>query len=315
MNADQKRFALIGVGGFVAPRHLKAIKHTGHLLVAAVDPNDSVGVLDQFGYDVRFFTEIERFERHLDRSRRATPDQAVDYVSICSPNYLHDAHCRLALRCNADAICEKPLVINPWNLDLLEDLERETGRRIWNVMQLRLSPSVIALRDRYATSEPVDVTLTYITARGQWYHTSWKGSDEKAGGIATNIGVHLFDMMCWLFGPVTHVEIHLSTRERMSGHLECERARISWFLSISPDDLPPQAHPRQSWRSLAVGGEELEFTDAFADLHTATYRQVLAGSGFGIDDVRPAIELVHRIRETPASAPRNAPHPLSRRFL
>ncbi|GAC1431911.1 MAG: UDP-N-acetyl-2-amino-2-deoxy-D-glucuronate oxidase [Thermoanaerobaculia bacterium] len=296
-----KNFALTGVAGYIAPRHLRAIRDTGNRLVAAVDPNDSVGFLDQYAFDVRFFTEIERFDRHLDKLRRGPEKERVHFLSICSPNYLHDSHCRLALRAGADVICEKPLVINPWNLDALKDLEHETSRRIWTVLQLRIHPKLVALRKSIAersSRQQCDVVLTYVTARGEWYHVSWKGSNEKSGGIATNIGIHLFDLLGWLFGEPGAVEVHLSESKRMAGFLEFERARVRWFLSVDPGDLPasPGSGRITTFRSIGIDGEEVEFTEGFTDLHTRLYEEILAGRGFGIDDARPSIALVHRIR-------------------
>jgi UDP-N-acetyl-2-amino-2-deoxyglucuronate dehydrogenase len=303
-----KNFAITGVGGFVAPRHLKAILDTGNRLVAAVDPHDSVGVLDRYGFDVRFFTEIERFDRHLEKLRRASDEDRVHYVSICSPNYLHDAHMRLALRVGAHAICEKPLVINPWNLDGLQELEHETGQRISTVLQLRVHPSVLAFRETLARSSDRrhQVTLTYITARGRWYDVSWKGSDERSGGIVTNIGIHFFDLLVWLFGAVKTSEVHQRDAKRASGALELERADVHWFLSAEAADLPfaPEPGARTTHRSMTVDGEQLEFSDGFTDLHTRVYEEVLAGRGFGIDDARPSIELTHQIRHAPITGSR-----------
>ena len=299
-------FALTGVAGFVAPRHLKAIKDTGHRFVAAVDPHDAVGVLDKYAFDVRFFTEIERFDRHLEKLRRGPAADRVDYVSVCSPNYLHDAHIRLALRVGAHVICEKPLVINPWNLDALQDLERETGRRVNTVLQLRLHPQLMALREQLASARPADlheVALTYITSRGRWYDVSWKGSDERSGGLVTNIGIHFFDLLLWLFGPVVACEVHLREVRRMGGYLQLERARVRWFLSSDSADLPftPEPGVKTTFRSITVDGREIEFSDGFADLHTRVYEETLAGRGFGIEDSRPSIELSHCIRHTPVT--------------
>ncbi len=307
-------FAIIGVAGYIAPRHLKAIKETGNRLVAAVDPNDSVGLLDQYSFDVRYFTEIERFDRHLEKLRHGPEHERVNYVSICSPNYLHDAHCRLALRVHANAICEKPLVINPWNLDALREIEAEYSGKIYTVLQLRLHPKLVELRQNIQSSlsdRQKDVTLTYVTARGAWYHTSWKGSPEKSGGIATNIGIHLFDLLMWLFGKAGEVRVHHADPERMSGYLELEHARVRWYLSINHHDLPFSVTPgiRSTYRSITIDGQEVEFTEGFTDLHTHVYQETLAGNGFGIEDARPSIELVHRIRTAPISAGTDDVHP------
>ena len=298
-------FAMTGVAGFVAPRHLKAIKDTGNRLVAALDPHDAVGILDKYAFDVRFFTEAERFERHIEKLRRGAAENRVDYVSVCSPNYLHDAHIRLALRAGSNALCEKPLVINPWNLDGLQELEQETGRRVNTVLQLRLHPQLVALRDQLASATPKDlhdVCLTYITARGSWYDVSWKGSDERSGGIVTNIGIHFFDLLLWLFGGVGTCEVHLREPRRMAGYLQLERARVRWFLSAESSDLPfvPEPGVKTTFRSITVDGREIEFSEGFTDLHTRVYQEVLAGRGFGIDDSRPSIELSRRIRQTAA---------------
>jgi UDP-N-acetyl-2-amino-2-deoxyglucuronate dehydrogenase len=308
-----KNFALTGVAGYIAPRHLKAITDTGNRIVAATDPHDAVGVLDRYSFDVRFFTEFERFDRHLEKLRRGSSPDRVDYLSVCSPNYLHDAHVRLALRVGADAICEKPLVINPWNLDALEELEHETGRRVYSVLQLRLHPSLIALKATLAAATVRHVvSLTYITSRGHWYDVSWKGSPERSGGVATNIGIHFFDLLMWLFGAPIECEVHLSEPTKLAGQLELERATVRWFLSTDVKDLPfkPQPGVRTTLRSIVVDDHEVEFTDGFADLHTHVYRDVLAGQGFRIGDARPSIELAHRIRHTTVTLPRQVPHPL-----
>jgi UDP-N-acetyl-2-amino-2-deoxyglucuronate dehydrogenase len=294
---------MTGVAGFVAPRHLKAINDTGNRLVAAVDPHDAVGVLDKYAFDVRFFTEIERFDRHLEKLRRGPDADRVDYVSVCSPNYLHDAHIRLALRVGAHVICEKPLVINPWNLDALQELERETGRRVNTVLQLRLHPQLIALRERLtsaAAANPHEVCLTYVTARGSWYDVSWKGSEERSGGLVTNIGIHFFDLLIWLFGGVVSCEVHVRDQRRLSGYLQLERARVRWFLSSDIRDLPftPEPGVKTTYRSITVDGHEIEFSEGFTDLHTRVYQESLAGRGFSIDESRPSIELSYRIRQT-----------------
>ena len=306
-------FAVTGVAGFVAPRHLRAIRDTGNRLIAAADPHDAAGVLDQYGFDVRFFTEIERFDRHLEKLRRGPEKDRIHYVSICSPNYLHDAHIRLALRVHADAICEKPLVINPWNLDALQELEQETGSRIYTVLQLRLHPALLALREKLqAGSGDHEVSLTYVTARGAWYDVSWKGSVERSGGVATNIGIHFFDLLLWLFGPAEQVAVHLREPKRVAGHLQLQRARVRWFLSTDPRDLPfsPQPGVKTTFRSIVVDGEEIVFTDGFTDLHTRVYEEVLAGRGAGSEDARPSVELAYRIREAPLAPAEHAGHPV-----
>jgi UDP-N-acetyl-2-amino-2-deoxyglucuronate dehydrogenase len=308
-----KNFAVTGVAGYIAPRHLKAIVDTGNRVVAAVDPHDAVGILDRYSFDVRFFTEFERFDRHVEKLRRGPSADRVDYLSICSPNYLHDAHIRLALRVGADAICEKPLVINPWNLDALEELEHETGRRVCSVLQLRLHPSLVALKEKLELSaDRHTVSLTYITSRGHWYESSWKGSADRSGGIATNIGIHFFDLLMWLFGPVIECDVHLAEPAKMAGHLELQRATVRWFLSTDLKDLPfvPQPGGRTTFRSIVVDEHEVEFTDGFTDLHTRVYEDVLAGRGFGIAEARPSVELAHRIRHAKVTAPRVMPHHL-----
>ena len=313
-------FALIGAAGFVAVRHMKAIAQTGNRLVAALDPRDSVGAIDQYFPDAHFFVEFERFDRHVDKLRRkGTP---VDYVSICSPNYLHDSHIRFGLRSGADVICEKPLVLNPWNLDTLIELERETGRRVYNVLQLRLHPVICELRAKVAArtaASPnlrLDVDLSYITSRGRWYHVSWKGKDEKSGGIATNIGVHFFDMLQWVFGPVESSAVHMLSTDTASGYLELKHARVRWFLSIDENALPAEIREKRqrTYRSIRIEGEELEFSEGFTDLHTATYRDILGGGGYGLVDARPAVELVHAIRNAPPRADAGPVHPFVERL-
>ncbi len=297
---NSKNFALVGAAGYIAPRHMQAIRDTGNNLVAAVDPHDNVGRLDDYFPDTRFFTEIERFDRYLEKLRRAGPESQVHYVSVCSPNYLHDAHVRLALRVKANAICEKPLVISPWNLDALQDLEAEYGGRVYNVLQLRLLPSLVNLQAELASTPPrekADIVLTYITRRGGWYGVSWKGAKEKSGGVAMNIGIHFFDLMLWLFGSEVKSEVHLADPTRMSGCLELENARVRWFLSTEYDDLPASVKAKNgyAYRSLTRDGSEIEFSSGFKDLHTAVYQDILNGGGFGIQDARPAITLAHKI--------------------
>ena len=307
-----RNFAITGVAGYIAPRHLKAIQDTGNRLVAATDPHDAVGILDRFSFDVRFFTEYERFDRHLEKLRRGPDESRVHYVSVCSPNYLHDSHMRLALRVGADVICEKPLVINPWNLDGLEEIERETGRRVSTVLQLRVHPQLVALRERIrAANRRHQVSLTYITSRGPWYHISWKGHDDRSGGIVTNIGIHFFDLLGWLFGPVQKSEVHVREANRAAGALELANADVTWFLSTESSDLPfvPQPGVKTTHRSITVDGEEIEFSEGFADLHTRVYEDVLAGRGFGIADARPSVELTSRIRTDQVIAPALGAHP------
>ena len=310
-----KNFAVAGAGGYIAPRHLKAIRDTGNRLIAAVDPKDSVGVLDQYTFDVRFFTEIERFDRYLERLRRGPEEDRVHYLTVCSPNYLHDAHCRLGLRVKADVICEKPLVINPWNLDALAELEEETGQRIWTILQLRAHDKLLALREKLAASTQQarhEVVLTYVTARGNWYDVSWKGQEEKSGGVPTNIGIHFFDMLIWMFGSVTGIQVHLSDDKRMAGFIELERARVRWFLSVDARDLPypPEPGKKTTYRSITVDGTEIEFSDGFTDLHTRVYEWTLAGRGFGIADARPSIQLVHDLRRLPVTGSNGDGHPM-----
>lgn len=295
-----KNFAVTGVAGYIAPRHLKAIRDTGNRLVAATDPHDAVGILDRFAFDCRFFSEFERFDRHLEKLRRGPEGARVHHVSVCSPNYLHDAHIRQALRVGANVICEKPLVINPWNLDTLEELEGETGCRVSTVLQLRVHPQLIALRERLMARKDQrhQVQLTYITARGGWYDVSWKGHEERSGGIVTNIGIHFFDLIGWLFGAVQRSDVHLREKHRAAGTLELARADARWFLSTDHRDLPfaPEPGVKTTFRSITVDGEEVEFSEGFTDLHTRVYEEVLAGRGFGIADARPSVELTSRIR-------------------
>ncbi|HJL14884.1 MAG TPA: Gfo/Idh/MocA family oxidoreductase [Sandaracinaceae bacterium LLY-WYZ-13_1] len=303
-----KNFALLGVAGFVAPRHLRAIHDTGNRLVAACDPHDSVGVLDSYSLDAKFFTEFERFDRHLEKQRRKSEAERLHYLSICSPNYLHDAHVRLALRLGADAICEKPLVINPWNLDQLAELEAETGSRVHTVLQLRLLPSLVALREEIRRRrDRARVNLTYVTRRGAWYHVSWKGQEAKSGGLPTNIGIHFFDLLQWMFGETHHCEVHVNDPDRWSGFLELDRADVRWFLSTRVEDLPRASVEagKPAFRSITLDGEEMEFSTGFTDLHTRVYEDVLAGGGYGIEDARPSIELAHRIRTTAPSVPKD----------
>ncbi|MFN0035812.1 MAG: Gfo/Idh/MocA family protein, partial [Saprospiraceae bacterium] len=291
-------FALIGAAGYIAPRHLKAIRDTGHRLVAAYDPQDSVGVLDAYFPDTDFFTEFERFDRHLEKLKRA--GQAIDFVSICSPNYLHDAHIRFGLRHGANVICEKPLVLNPWNAEALKINEQESGKCVSTILQLRLHPAIVELKNKVEQSfsgKKYAVDLSYITSRGNWYYTSWKGDVQKSGGIATNIGIHFFDMLAWVFGEVLGAVVHVHTHDRAAGFLEFEKARVRWFLSINAATLPPEAVGKRTFRAITVNGESLEFSEGFTDLHTLSYQAILAGKGFGLDDAMPAIQLAHDIRQ------------------
>mgnify|MGYP000403937344 CR=1 FL=1 len=305
-----KNFALTGVAGYIAPRHLAAIADTGNQLVAACDPHDSVGVLDRYFPSASFFKEFERFDRHLEKLRRGNVEDRVHYVSICTPNHLHDAHIRQALRVGANAICEKPIVLNPWNLDALAELEEEFGQRIWTVLQLRVHPSILALKSKLEQKNTEDVhkkrsavKLTYITTRGLWYDYSWKGRMEKSGGIATNIGVHFFDLLLWLFGYVRHSEVHVSEPRRMCGYLDLLNADVRWCLSLDHKDLPEivTSNGLSTYRSIEVDGEAIEFTGGFADLHTAVYREILSGRGFSIQDAYASIQLIHSLRHAELS--------------
>ena len=293
---------------------MKAIRETGNQLASAYDPNDSVGVMDSYFPDAHFFTEFERFDRHVDKLRRR--GEGVEYVSICSPNYLHDAHMRFALRSGANAICEKPIVLNPWNIDALEELSRETGRTISTILQLRVHPAIVALRDKYRDVKGMtEVDIVYMTSRGRWYHQSWKGDESKSGGIATNIGVHFFDMLAWIFGPQRSSVVHVRQADAGSGILELERARVRWFLSINADHLPDEqkAKGQRTYRSIDIGGSSVEFSEGFTDLHTVSYQEILAGRGFPVGASRPAIEIVHGIRHAGIAGLRADSHPFCRK--
>ncbi len=306
-----KRFALIGAAGYIAPRHMKAIKDTGNVLVAALDKFDGVGVMDSYFPEADFFTEFERFDRHVDKLRRSS--QGVDYVTICTPNYLHDSHIRFALRQNADAICEKPMVLNPWNIEPLLAIEKESGRRVYNILQLRLHPQIIALKQKInATPDAMyDVDLSYITSRGRWYYISWKGETQKSGGIATNIGIHFFDMLIWLFGKPQTTVVHAAMTNKIGGFLQLEHARVRWFLSIDSNDLPLEVKQKgqSTYRALSIGGVEVEFSGGFTDLHTLSYFDILNGGGFSIEDVSKSIELAYTIRNQQASGLHGDYHP------
>jgi UDP-N-acetyl-2-amino-2-deoxyglucuronate dehydrogenase len=294
-----KHFTLIGAAGYIAPRHMTAIRDTGHKLVAAFDPWDSVGIIDSFFPNAEFFTEFERFDRHIDKLKRQ--HKAVDYVSICSPNYLHDSHMRFALRSGANAICEKPLVLSPWNIDGLLEIEQETGGRVNTILQLRVHPAIIELKEQIESSlndKKYEVDLTYVTSRGNWYLRSWKGDEDKSGGIATNIGVHFFDLLHFLFGDVQENQVHINQKTKAAGYLEYEKARVRWFLSIDVSDVPKPAREngQTTFRSIAIDQNEVEFSKGFTDLHTTSYRKILSGHGFGLEENRVAIETVEKIR-------------------
>jgi UDP-N-acetyl-2-amino-2-deoxyglucuronate dehydrogenase len=315
-----KNFALIGAAGYVAPRHLKAIKDTGNRLVAALDRSDSVGILDSYFPEADFFTEFERFDRHIEKLRRMNSERAVDYVSIASPNYLHDAHIRFALRVGADAICEKPLVLNPWNIDALAEIEKEAGKRAFSILQLRLHPAIQALKKTVESETPnrkSKIDLTYITARGKWYFFSWKGDEAKSGGIATNIGVHFFDLLTWIFGPVQECYVHLKKNDRAAGFFNLERATVRWFLSLNFDDLPPEvrAEGKRTYRCITIDNIPLEFSEGFAELHTRSYEAILSGKGFGLEESRRSVEIIHNIRGMSADPSKGDSHPQAHAIL
>jgi len=310
-----KNFALIGTAGYIAPRHLKAIKETDNNLVAALDKFDSVGIMDSYFPKADFFIEFERFDRHIDKLKRSA--EKIDYVSICTPNYLHDAHIRFGLRQGADVICEKPVVLNPWNLDSLIEIEKETENKAYNILQLRLHPAIIALKekiDKGDSNKIYDIDLTYLTSRGHWYYTSWKGDIAKSGGIATNIGVHFYDMLSWIFGEVQKNEVHVHTHDRASGYLELKKARVRWFLSINYELIPEAAKQqgKTTYRSITVEGEEIEFSGGFTDLHTLSYQEILKGNGFGLEETRQSIEIVHDIRHAKPKGLTGEFHPLAK---
>jgi len=312
-----RKFALIGAGGYIAPRHMKAIKETGNVLIAALDSNDSVGIIDSYFPNTDFFTEFERFDRHLEKLRREN-NQRIDYISICSPNYLHDAHIRFALRIGADAICEKPLVLNPWNVDALEEIARETGKTVNTILQLRLHPAILDLKKRVDKSpkgKKYDIDLAYITARGHWYMISWKGNVAKSGGVATNIGVHFFDILQWIFGEVKCNVVQLNEPQRAAGFLELEHARVRWFLSIKRDDLPQEPEPGQpaAYRSITIDDEEIDFSCGLTDLHTKSYQEILNGRGFTLQDTKPSVEIVSTIRRAKPIGLKGDYHPLLKR--
>ncbi|MEL7270202.1 MAG: Gfo/Idh/MocA family oxidoreductase [Bacteroidota bacterium] len=311
---DKKNFAIIGVGGYIAPRHIQAIKHTNNTLLAALDKSDSVGIMDSYFPKTHFFTEFERFDRHIEKLKRRNNIQ-LDYVSICTPNYLHDAHIRMALRRGTHAICEKPIVINPWNIDPLVEIEKESNTKVSSILQLRLHPSIVSLKkkiDNGPADKIHEVDLTYLTSRGNWYHNSWKGDISKSGGIATNIGVHFYDMLSWIFGKVTQNKVHLLDKENASGYLEFEKARVRWFLSIDYNNIPDHVKisGQRTYRSIRVNGEEIEFSSGFTELHNKSYEAILEGKGYGLLDAKQSIEIVHDIRNASISQLTGDYHPL-----
>src|SRR6056297_2684303 len=312
MVKNNKKFALIGVAGYIAERHLRAIKDTRNTLVATLDKFDCVGKIDSYFPDSDFFTEYERFDRHIDKLKRE--GEKIDYVRICTPNYLHDSHIRFALRQGAEAICEKPVVLNPWNVDALQEIEKETGCKVNNILQLRLHPSIIALKekiDKGPKDKMHDIDLTYITSRGNWYFTSWKGDDHKSGGVATNIGVHFYDMLTWIFGDVKENIVHVSEGHKAAGFLQLERARVRWFLSVDFEDVPDEikAKGQRTFRSITVDGDEIEFSGGFTDLHTLTYQQILQGEGFSLEETKRSIQTVYTIRNARPVGLRGEYHP------
>lgn len=309
-----KNFALIGAAGYIAPRHLKAIKDTNNSLLAALDRSDNVGIMDSFFPKAAFFTEFERFDRYIDRENRN--NNPIDYISVCTPNYLHDSHIRFGLKNGADVICEKPIVLNPWNIEALLDFEKDTGKRVYSILQLRLHPAVIALKKEIENSSPdkvFNVDLSYITSRGLWYYTSWKGDVHKSGGIATNIGVHFFDMLTWIFGDVKENQLHLSTHDRAAGYLQLKKANVKWFLSINENTLPETVKQRdgKTYRAILIDGKEFEFSDGFTELHTQSYQQILEGNGFGIAESYNAIKIVQELRTMPINFIKETAHPFT----
>jgi UDP-N-acetyl-2-amino-2-deoxyglucuronate dehydrogenase len=300
---NQKNFALIGASGYIAPRHMKAIKDTGHTIIAALDPYDGIGIMDSHFPEANFFTEFERFDRFVDKWHRDS-GKKIDYMSICSPNYLHDSHIRFALKSGADAICEKPLVLNPWNIDQLKIIEKETGKKVYNILQLRLHPSIMALKEKVSTellenpNKVYDIDLSYLTSRGKWYFASWKGDQFKSGGIASNIGVHFYDMLCWIFGEVEENIVNLKTPDTNAGTFKLKHANVRWFLSVNYNYIPKKVREegQRTYRSITVNGEEIEFSGGFTDLHTKSYQEILKGNGFSLDEAYGSINTVSTIR-------------------
>lgn len=318
MTDTPKNFGMIGVAGYIAVRHLKAIKDTGNNLLASLDKFDSVGLIDSYFPESDFFVEFERFDRHIDKLKRN--GTKIDYVSICSPNYLHDSHIRFALRHHAEAICEKPIVLNPWNIDALQEIENETGHKIYTILQLRLHPKIVELREKILNGPKgkiYDIDMSYITSRGNWYNISWKGDIQKSGGVATNIGIHFFDMLSWIFGDVKNNVVHLTEPNKAAGYLELENARIRWFLSIDYNDIPDSVKRtgKRTFRSITVEGQEIEFSEGFADLHTETYKEILAGKGFGLKEAKQSVEIAYTIRNAKAAGLHGDYHPILKNIL
>jgi UDP-N-acetyl-2-amino-2-deoxyglucuronate dehydrogenase len=318
MTEHPKNFGIIGVAGYIAERHLKAIKDTGNNLLASLDRFDSVGLIDRYFPESDFFVEFERFDRHFDKLKRT--GTKIDYVSICSPNYLHDSHIRFALRHHAEAICEKPIVLNPWNVEALQEIENETGHKIYTVLQLRLHPRIIELKKKIENGpkgKVYDIDMSYITSRGNWYSISWKGDIQKSGGVATNIGIHFFDMLCWIFGDTKKNVVHLSEPHKAAGYLELENARVRWFLSLDFNDIPAsaKANGKRTFRSITVDGEEIEFSEGFTELHTETYKEILAGRGFGLKEARQSVETAYTIRNTKPVGLQGEYHPILKSLI
>ena len=317
-----KNFALIGASGYIAPRHMRAIKDTGNDLVAALDPYDGIGIIDSYFPQASFFTEFERFDRFVDKYRRDT-GKKIDFVSICSPNYLHDSHIRFGLKSGADVICEKPLVLNPWNIDQLKIIEEESGQKVYNILQLRLHPSIIALKEKITKElaknpdKMYDIDLTYLTSRGKWYFISWKGDESKSGGIASNIGVHFYDMLCWIFGEVVESVVHLKTPDANAGSFRLKNATVRWFLSVNYDYIPEEvkAKGQRTYRSITVDGKEIEFSGGFTDLHNISYEEILKGYGFGLDEAYGSISTVSTIRNLTPIGLKGEYHPFAKRVV
>lgn len=310
-----KNFALIGAGGYIAPRHLRAIKDTGNNLIAAYDKFDSVGIMDSFFPDCSFFTENEQFDRFCSKVRNT--ENNIDWISICTPNHTHDAFIRYGMRIGANVICEKPVVLNPYNIDALMDIEKETGCKAYNILQLRLHDSIIALKKKIEEGPKdkiYDIDLTYITSRGNWYYTSWKGDIHKSGGVATNIGVHFYDMLTWIFGEVKENIVHVMSHDRVAGYLELEKARVRYFLSINSDHLPENAvqGEKKTYRTITIDGDEFEFSEGFTELHTKSYKHILNGDGFRISEAKRCIEIVSDIRNSAPIGLKGDYHPLAK---